>query len=140
MVPPDKTCPDPGSYSRAQRLRISHATASAVAVGLQTHRISLASTASPRGEKNRAPMGDTAIGRHGKKYRVVSHGDRIATPRPPSVHMSRRPWDAVARKSSVHVRPHDRPAPRVPKVTTVARAAAATSECDRPRCPIRLPY
>ena len=47
---------------------MAHATAASAADGAHTHTISLASTAMPRGEKNRCrPIGDTRIGRQGKK-------------------------------------------------------------------------
>ncbi|MGD9207444.1 MAG: hypothetical protein PVH39_03120, partial [Syntrophobacterales bacterium] len=37
------------------------------------------------------PMGETRIGRQGKKYLVSSNGDRRAMPRPPLVKASRMP-------------------------------------------------
>ena len=37
------------------------------------------------------PMGDTLIGVHGEKYRVLSNGDNRAMPNPPSVKASRMP-------------------------------------------------
>ena len=37
------------------------------------------------------PMGETRIGRHGKKYLVSSNGDRRAIPNPPLVKASRMP-------------------------------------------------
>jgi hypothetical protein len=38
------------------------------------------------------------MGVQGRKKRVLSKGEKKATPRPPSVIASRRPWLAVARK------------------------------------------
>ena len=47
--------------------------------GTPTHNASFARIAIPRSVKNgRSPSGDTAIGRHGKKYRVLSIGARSA--------------------------------------------------------------
>src|SRR5204863_9914844 len=49
-----------------QNLRADRAI---IADGTQIQRASLASTLRPRDEKNPAPMGETWMGRHGKKYR-----------------------------------------------------------------------
>ena len=40
-------------------------------------------------------IGETGIGRHGRKYRVSSNGAKKATPNPPLVIASNRPWDAM---------------------------------------------
>ena len=53
--------------ARARRARQSAATALTATSGIHTHSISLASTDNPRSEKNRKPMGETSIGRSGKK-------------------------------------------------------------------------
>src|SRR5258708_445682 len=67
--------------------------------GIQIHRSSLCSTATPRSLKKRVTeIGETAIGRHGRKYRVLSNGEKNATPNPPLVIASRNPWLAVATK------------------------------------------
>jgi len=44
------------------------------------------------------PIGDTMTGRTGKKYLVVSNGEKNATPNPPFVIASSTPCDAVQRK------------------------------------------
>src|SRR5260221_13929380 len=59
-------------------------------VGPHTQNISLPMTASPRDEKNAAPIGDTRIGRHGKKYRVGLNGERNEMAIPPLVIASSR--------------------------------------------------
>lgn len=46
-------------------------------------------------KKFEAPIGETFIGRQGKKYLVLSHGEKKATPRPPLVIASRRLCEAV---------------------------------------------
>jgi len=51
------------------RLRIRRAETAIIADGSQIHCASLARTRSPRGEKKPTPIGETWIGRHGKKYR-----------------------------------------------------------------------
>ncbi|GAC1635374.1 MAG: hypothetical protein NVS9B14_12520 [Candidatus Acidiferrum sp.] len=59
---------------------------------------SLQSTPSPRSEKKAAPMGDTKIGRHGRKYLVGSNGDKNAIPNPPFVIASSSPCEAAIKK------------------------------------------
>jgi len=49
-------------------------------------------------------MGDTRIGRHGKKKRSFEKGARRATPRPPSVRASRSVWETVQRKMNANAR------------------------------------
>jgi len=67
--------------------------------GSQTHVISLARICSASVLKKSAmPIGETATGLNGKKYRVVSNGVKKAMPSPPSVIASRTPCDAVQRK------------------------------------------
>src|SRR4051812_18951573 len=69
----------------------------------------------PRGVAN--PPGDsgaTGIGRHGKKYRVLSNGAKKAMPSPPSVIASKKPCEAMTSEnnsaSRVHVQPSAHPA------------------------------
>jgi hypothetical protein len=60
--------------------------------GSHTHRSSLLITAKPHRLKNEAtPTGETTMGRHGKKYLVISKGDNKATPKSPFMKASRRP-------------------------------------------------
>src|SRR3954467_6833318 len=88
---------------RAQRRSGAHcflrsATIAVVNKKLESHihRNSLLNTACPRMEKNLPiPMGDTWIGRHPKKYRCVSNGEKNTTPSPPLVIASSTPWLAV---------------------------------------------
>ena len=69
------------------------------AVGTQIHINSLCSTRNPGSLKNsRTPIGETAMGRMGKKYLVGSNGEKNATPNPPSVNASSRPCDAADKK------------------------------------------
>jgi len=50
----------------------------------------------PRRVKNlRTPMGETSMGRHGKKYRVLLNGANRATPRPPLVSISSQGCERV---------------------------------------------
>jgi hypothetical protein len=56
-------------------------------------------TSLPHGVKNPfRPSGETFKGVHGRKYRELSKGEKKATPRPPSVMASRKPWEAVTTK------------------------------------------
>src|SRR6185295_7733442 len=73
------------------RLRIRRAETAIIADGSQIHRASLTRTRSPRGEKKPTPIGETWIGRHGKKYRWLLNGAKSAMPRPPLVSASSRP-------------------------------------------------
>src|SRR5437762_13316238 len=102
--------------------------------------ISLTITTAPRPLKNLpTPIGDTWIGLHGKKYRVVSNGEKKATPKPPLVTPSSAPCEAVAMKnrpSNVHHAWEAFVTCRYSHKTTVRlQAAANKSECDSPRCP-----
>jgi hypothetical protein len=45
-------------------------------------------------------IGETWMGVHGRKYRFDEKGDKKATPRPPLVRASRKPWLAQARKKT----------------------------------------
>src|SRR5438445_6017045 len=84
------------SRSRRHAYKIKPTTS----VGPNTQNISIPMTASPRDEKNAAPIGDTRIGRHGKKYRVGLNGEKNAMPSPPSVIASNTPWEQVIVKKS----------------------------------------
>src|SRR6266404_6149875 len=106
--------------------------------------ISLAITAAPRPLKNRPkPIGDTWIGLHGRKYRVVSNGEKKATPKPPLVIASSTLCEAVAMKnrpSNVHHSLEPFVNRRYSHNTTVRlHTAANESECDSPRCPSKSP-
>ena len=66
------------------------------AAGSHTHWSSLHMICTPRREKNlRTLMGETSMGRHGKKYRVLLNGANRATPRPPLVSISSKGWERV---------------------------------------------
>jgi len=129
---------DSGEGVRNPRRKTSTDTASTPA-GIQIQRSSLSSTAKPFTPKKRvSDIGETKIGRHGKKYRALSNGEKNATPRPPLVIVSKRPWLAVAKKKYVHSpalpkpgNPRENPATR----TSVARIAAKRSECVKPAMP-----
>ena len=57
----------------------------------------------PHSLKNAAiPMGDTLIGVYGKKYLVLSKGDKSAMPNPPDVNASKIPWVEVKTKKYVN--------------------------------------
>ena len=67
--------------------------------GNQIHIASLARIRTPYELKNSlTPIGDTRTGRTGKKYLVVSNGEKNATPNPPFVMASSTPCEAVQRK------------------------------------------
>ena len=59
-----------------------------IIAGSQTQIISLRITSKPRSLKNLMPIGETSIGRHGKKYRSLLKGASNATPEPPLVNIS----------------------------------------------------
>ena len=59
----------------------------------------LFSTDHPRGpKKDLILIGETWIGVQGRKYRSGEKGEKKATPRPPFVRASRRPWLIQMRK------------------------------------------
>ena len=64
--------------------------------GIQIHKNSLHSTANARAVKNLdSPIGDTGMGRQGRKYRVLVKGEKRPRPGPrPSAHPGTRglPW------------------------------------------------
>ncbi len=67
--------------------------------GSQIHMASLAKIRTPYELKNSLmPIGDTRTGRTGKKYLVVSNGEKNATPNPPFVIASSTPCEAVQRE------------------------------------------
>src|SRR6185369_6995489 len=79
--------------------RMVNMTAARTIAGIQIHTSSLRITAHPFAEKKRArPIGETWIGRKGKKIRRLSNGAKNATPRPPFVMASSVPCEAAARK------------------------------------------
>jgi len=77
----------------------ARSTTNAAQDGSQIHIASLARIRTPYALKNSlTPIGDTKTGRTGKKYLVVSNGEKNATPNPPFVIASSTPCDAVQRK------------------------------------------
>jgi hypothetical protein len=69
--------------------------------GSQIHTSSFLNTDQPHGvKKDLILIGETWIGVHGKKYRFEEKGDKKATPYPPVVRASRKPWLAQARKKT----------------------------------------
>src|SRR6187549_739104 len=75
----------------------SHAVAKMTALGIQIQMNSLAITPIPRSLKKPKPIGDTSIGRHGKKNLSLLNGASNATPRPPLVNISRNGCVAVTK-------------------------------------------
>src|SRR3954469_25543827 len=74
-----------------------------MAAGSAIQRSSLRMTAAPSAlKKEPTPIGDTWIGRQAKKYRVVSKGEKKATPRPSLVMASSTPCDMPAQKKKDH--------------------------------------
>lgn len=66
--------------------------------GIPIQIISLLITSNPHSLKNFwNPIGETLIGRQGKKYLEFSKGEKNATPSPPVVIASSKEWDAVHR-------------------------------------------
>jgi hypothetical protein len=113
-------------------------TPAMMVAGSHTHKNSLQITSSPRALKNESPMGETLMGRNGKRYRVSSNGAKNATPRPPSVIASKAPCDAVTTKKYEHRRNLVHRCGRRGKArnaTIKLKTSAKASECERPRCP-----
>src|SRR6516225_2841922 len=109
-----------------------------IAEGSQIHRSSLAITGQASPERNSAiPIGETASGRTGKKYRELSKGASSATPSPPSVSASRSPWEAVqTNRYNQRTRRSVLTRAFLSKTTRAsARRAAKHRECVNPRCP-----
>jgi len=70
-----------------------------IIAGIQRKMASFIMTFKPQLEKKDfIPIGETPIGVTGKKYLVLSNGEKRAIPRPPFVRASRIPWLAVIRK------------------------------------------
>src|SRR5712692_6369233 len=77
----------------------ARSTTNAAQEGSQIHIASLARIRTPYALKNSLTLiGDTRTGRTGKKYLVVSNGEKNATPNPPFVIASSTPCEAVHRK------------------------------------------
>ena len=75
--------------------------------GIQTQIISLFNTRQPHSLKKLViPIGETVIGRNGKKKRVLSNGAKKATPNPPVVIASRIGWEAVHKKKNANKPTH----------------------------------
>ncbi len=67
--------------------------------GSQIHTSSFLKTDHPRElKKDMILIGETWMGVQGKKYRFDENGEKKATPRPPFVRASRRPWLVQTRK------------------------------------------
>jgi hypothetical protein len=104
--------------------------------GVQTQMNSFMIVAAPAGLKNASPIGDDAIGRHGKKKRVGVKGARKATPRVPSTIASRNACEAVAAKKNPNS-----PSRLIPSIgflknsnsTSPLNARAKNAECVSPR-------
>ena len=76
--------------------------------GIQIHTISADKTAAPQPLKNDPiPIGETGIGRYGKKYLVLSNGANKAIPNPPFVNASNIPWDIVIKKKKINFAHHN---------------------------------
>jgi hypothetical protein len=87
-------------------------------------------TRSPSELRNAAPIGATGMGRQGAKYRWGEKGQMNATPSPPSVSASSRPWLPTTRATTTDVRTgfemrENRPA----RATATANIKANASEC-----------
>jgi hypothetical protein len=69
--------------------------------GSQIHTSSFLNTGQPPGvKKDLILIGETWIGVQGRKYRFEEKGDKKATPRPPFVRASRKPWLTQAKKKT----------------------------------------
>ena len=69
--------------------------------GSQIHSNSFFKTDHPRElKKDFILIGETWIGVQGRKYRFGEKGEKKATPRPPFVRASRRPWLVQTRKKT----------------------------------------
>jgi hypothetical protein len=102
-------------------------------------------TSLPHGLKNPPnPRGETIKGFQGKKYRVSTKGEKNATPRPPFVMVSRRPWVDVSEKKKSPRNHHGlenlgtslKPANK----TKTLKRKAKKREWENPRCPKTSPY
>lgn len=84
------------------------------------------------------PIGETFIGRNGKKIRSLLNGIRKPTPRPPVVIASRIPCDSVAKKSVTQNKTF-RLLPKT-KLNTPDQSKANSIECVKPLCPSGCAY
>src|SRR5215813_3767895 len=81
-------------------LRLSHKAAAIAKSQKRTN--SRWMTRNPRVVINpAADIGETGIGRHGRKYRVLSKGAKNATPIPPFVIASKSPCEAVIKAKKI---------------------------------------
>src|SRR5262245_47422233 len=122
-------------------LRLSH-SAAAIAKSqnsANSHRM----TRNPRPVINpAADIGETRIGRHGRKYRVLSKGAKKATPSPPLVIASNSPCDAVIAAKKIARFKYEWPHfPRTARAAAPAPTRAAkNNEWVKPRCPNGCAY
>lgn len=84
---------DPAFFRRNLIINESARTAK---TGIQIQIISLKITLKPLSLKNPRPIGETLIGRHGKKNLSFVNGAKIAAPEPPFVSISRSGCETVA--------------------------------------------
>ena len=104
--------------------------------GIQIQMNSEARISPPRPEKNPfTPIGETSMTREGRKNLRLENGLKNATPRPPVVIASSRPWDAAATKTTVNTVPgRERSRPENGTASSASRAAKVR-EWVKPRCP-----
>src|SRR5262245_12294979 len=122
-------------------LRLSH-NAAAMAKS-QNSANSQRTTRNPRLVINpAADIGETGIGRHGRKYRVLSKGAKKATPNPPFVIASNSPCDAVIAAKKIASFSNEWPHfPRTARAAAAAPTRAAkNNEWVKPRCPNGCAY
>jgi hypothetical protein len=112
--------------SRLGQSAHTHAGAKATASHAMTDR--------PRGERILTPMGATGIGRQGRKKRYEVHGQRSATPRPPSVMASSKPCEMATAAATIP-KSRQRGVRRMSHVAAAAPRSATAIECVAPRCP-----
>ncbi len=130
----------PATYLRFRQNRHPISVIASNNDGSPTQQNSAPTTRRPRSLKKRVPMGETWIGRNGKKNRSVDHGQNRATPFPPLVNASNKVCEVVeiqVATNTVHRGVRRRLASAM---ETNAQTNAATSECDAPRCPQGEPY
>src|ERR1700761_7430225 len=120
------------------RRRQTSTKAARATVGSTTVSSSEPITVRPRALKKRAPMGETSMGRHGKKKSSSSNGHASAPPRPPSVNASSKGCESAARPAKAKARQGVVRNPFHSAMATSAVARANTAECVAPRCPKAL--